>query len=133
MVNQPLNKIKRLSKRKEIAKEQAIPFGGIDLRLRSLRLFGRLSKNPAAVNGIIDDFTYGRGVWVYVHAIAGPQMTQNSFRRDFSRDPDKFRITPCLNMIYPENPLIQRQVSIKSHDYFFSSKNRPCGQFKCKF
>ena len=49
-------------------------------------------------------------------------MAENTLRSDFSSDSDKFRITPRLNMIYPQNPLIERQVSIKSHDYLFPSK-----------
>jgi hypothetical protein len=32
-----------------------------------------------------------------------------------------------LNMIDSKNPLIQRQMSIKSHDYLFPSKNRRRG------
>jgi hypothetical protein len=89
---------------------------------RCLRLFRRLSKNPTAVYGIINDLTHGRSVRVYVHAIASAQMTENSFRCYFRGDPNQFRITSRLNMIDPKNPLIQRQMSIKSHDYFFPSK-----------
>lgn len=59
-------------------------------------------------------------------------MTENSFRGDFRGDPYQFRITPRLNMIDSKNPLIQRQMSIKSHDYLFPSRNRLRGQFKVR-
>ncbi len=57
-------------------------------------------------------------------------MTEDSLRSNFRGDPNQFRIASRLNMINPKNPLVQRQMSIKSHDYLFPSKNRPRGQFQ---
>jgi hypothetical protein len=94
-----------------------------------LRLFGRLSEDSSPVYRIVDNFTNRGSVWVYIHAIAGAQMPENSLRGNFRGDAYQFRITPRLNMIDSKNPLIQRQMSIKSHDYLFPSRNRPRGQF----
>ena len=86
-----------------------------------------LGENATTIERIIDDLSYSRCVGVYVHTVACAEMTQNSLRRDLQRPARQFRIATSLDMVDPLNPLIKRQVSIKSHGYVWSSRTRFSG------
>jgi hypothetical protein len=87
-------------------------------------MLGCFSENSAAVQGVVNDFSNGGSVGIYVHSVASTQMPQDTLSGDLKRHAPQFRVSPGLNMVDSENPLVERQMSIKSHGYLLSS-NKP--------
>src|SRR6185295_20234001 len=54
---------------------------------------------------------------IYIHPVTRFQMSNNSFSRDLKRNSNQFRVTTRLDVINSQEPFIQRQMRIKSHDY----------------
>jgi hypothetical protein len=75
-----------------------------------------LGKNTSTIQRVVNDLSNGRCVGVDIHAVARSKMTKDALGRDFQRPTGQLRIATSLDMIYSLNPLIERQVSIKSHD-----------------
>src|SRR5436190_22623070 len=96
----------------------------MSLKLGGLDVF-RFRKNSTTVNRVIDDFPYRRGVGVDIHAVASLQVPHDAFSGNLLRNASQLRVPTGLNMIDSEQPLIQRQVFIESHDYYFSSIINP--------
>jgi hypothetical protein len=89
--------------------------------LRSASVFGRFCENSTTVQRVIDDLAYGGCFWIYIHPVARFQMSNNSLGRDLKRNSYQLRIATRLDVIDSQEPFIQRQVCIKSHDYVKSS------------
>jgi hypothetical protein len=85
-------------------------------------MFRTFREYSTAVQRIINDFSHSRRVGIYIHPVTGTQVPDNALCRNVQSNPAQLRITPSLNVVNFQNPLIERQVSIKSHDCVFSSQ-----------
>jgi hypothetical protein len=98
------------------------PVGAISLTYRrnelsGARVFGRFSKHSSTVQRIVNNLANCGCLRIHVHAVARFQMSNDPFGCDFQRNTDEFRITTRLDVINSQEPFIQRQMHIKSHDY----------------
>src|SRR4051812_3903486 len=73
------------------------------------------SENAAAIQSVINDLSDGRGVWINIHPITCPQVTQNPLSRYGQGCPTQFRVAACLDMVNSLKPLFERQMPVKSH------------------
>jgi ribosomal protein L21E len=85
------------------------------------RVLSRFRVNAPPIESIIDDFAHGGGVRIDIHSITRAQMPHNSFSGNVSDHSVQLRIAPSLDVVNSKQPLIQRQVFPKSHDYVHSS------------
>jgi hypothetical protein len=81
-----------------------------------------LRENSAAVQCVVDDLTNSGGFGIDVHTVTRFEMSDNAFCGDLKRNSRQLGIASRLDMINSQQPLIQRQMCIKSHDYVKSSK-----------
>jgi len=82
--------------------------------LRSFRI------DTPTVESIIDNLSYGRNVWVDVHAITSSEVTKNALGGNFQHGTGKLRKAPSLYVINSLKPLNQRQTLVKIHDSLLS-------------
>src|SRR6266446_4480373 len=80
----------------------------------------RLSKHSATVKSVINYFANSGSIRIYVHSVAGAQMSDDALGRNTHSHARQLRIPTRLNVINSKKPLIQRQMFTKSHDLFHS-------------
>jgi len=79
-------------------------------------------ENSAAVQCVVDDLTNSGGFGIDVHTVTRFEMSDNAFGGNLKRNSCQLGIASRLDMINSQQPLIQRQMCIKSHDCVKSSK-----------
>src|SRR5919197_2261586 len=88
-----------------------------------------LGEDSATVQGVVNDLANRRHVRVYVHADAGPEVTNDPLGRDFEGRAHELREATRLNVVNHLQPLCQRVRLCNNH---FSSApyfSRPPGIF----
>ena len=112
----------RLSNKKEIAQAGNL-FWGIKWGAANLcSPVACLRENSTAVQCVVYDLTNSGGFGIDVHTVTRFEMSDNAFCGDLKRNSRQLGIASRLDMINSQQPLIQRQMCIKSHDYVKSSK-----------
>jgi len=112
----------RLSNKKEIARAGNL-FWGIKWGAAGLcSPVACLRENSAPVQCVVYDLTNSGGFGIDVHTVTRFEMSDDAFSGDLKRNSCQLGIASRLDMINSEQPLIQRQMCIKSHDYVKSSK-----------
>ena len=112
----------RLSNKKEIAQVGNL-FWGIKWGAAGLcSPIACLRENSSSVQCVVYDLTNSGGFGIDVHAVTRFEMSDDAFCGDLKRNSCQLGIASRLDMINSQQPLIQRQMCIKSHDYVKSSK-----------
>ncbi len=87
---------------------------GCDLSCASY--FSGFSENPTTIQGVIDNFSDSRNIGVYIHSVAGTEMTQDTFSCNLHRRARQLGETPSLDVVNSLKPISERQVHVEIHD-----------------